>query len=70
MGYKSIIVRIGGKIPDFADEVTPPMLNKALDEGYEIKSVHQIATHPVIGGNANSLVVGAIILTYVLYKES
>jgi hypothetical protein len=69
MGYKSIIVRIGGKIPEFADEVTPPMLNKALSEGYEIKSVHQIATHPTVGGGGSNLVVGAIILTYVLYKQ-
>lgn len=69
MGYKSIIVRVSGKIPEFADETTPPVLNKALDEGYEIKAVHQIATNPVVGGTGSVSTVGVIILTYVLYKQ-
>jgi len=66
--YKSLIVRVGGKIPDYYNEMEPVELTKLLDNGYHIKEVHQIATNPVVGGGGNSLAPGAIVLTYVLYK--
>jgi hypothetical protein len=68
MGYKSIIVRVGGKNPEFIDEIAPTMLNKALDEGYAIKEIYQIANRPSAGG-AGGAVGGVVVLTYVLYKQ-
>lgn len=68
MGYKSIIVRVSGKNPEVIDEVTPPMLNKALDEGYVIKEIHQIANRSSAGG-AGGAIAGVVVLTYVLYKQ-
>ena len=64
--YKSIIVKVGGKIPDLIVEAEPPALTAALNAGYEIKQVHQIATIPSSGQTG---IVGVVILTYVLYKE-
>jgi hypothetical protein len=67
--YKSLIVRVGGKTPEYINEMEPVELNKLLDNGYQIKEVHQIATNPAAGGSGSVILgVGVVILTYVLFK--
>jgi hypothetical protein len=63
--FKSIIVTVGGKAPATFLEFEPPQLAAVLNEGYQIKEVHQIASTPSAGSGS---LLGSIILTYVLYK--
>jgi hypothetical protein len=69
MPFRTVIVRVSGKTPEQFDEIEPKELTKLLDNGFEIKHVHQIATQPTVGGGGSVLAFGSIILTYVLFKE-
>lgn len=69
MPFRTVIVRVGGKSPEQFDEIEPTELTKLLNNGYEIKQVHQIATQPTVGAGGSVLASGAVILTYVLFKE-
>lgn len=65
--FKTIVVRVSGNISGtLVTEIEPEKVNKALEDGYEIKAVHQIASSASAGSSG---LYGAVILTYVLYKE-
>jgi len=63
--YRTVIVKVGGKIPELYTEFEPTELHKLLNNGFEIKEVYHTVTQPASG---DVVCVGIVVITYILFK--